>query len=111
MPKWINEHRYLMTMTWMKKCQRINVGGHLSFNLASNLVLPLPNVSQPFIIECDVLSRNIQVVLMQNQQPIAFERKKLMHKEKLLSINKEMLAFMHAPENFKQYLLGQHFIT
>jgi hypothetical protein len=58
-------------------------------------------------MQCDASGTSIWTV-MQNQQPITFESKKLAISDKSLSIHdKEMLALMHALEMIKQYLLYQ----
>lgn len=64
-------------------------------------VLALPNFSQPFVLECDVLGEGIEAILMQNRHPIAFKSTKLLDAESLYSIcSTEMLAIMQALAKF-----------
>jgi hypothetical protein len=37
-------------------------------------ILALPDFTQPFIVECDASREGIGVVLMQNRNPIVYER-------------------------------------
>lgn len=39
--------------------------------------LAILDFSQPFELECDALGEGIDVILMQNKHPIAFESRKL----------------------------------
>jgi len=78
--------------------------------MSSCPVLTLPDFIQPFVLECDASGESIGAVLMQNNHPIAFERKKLRDYEKHYSIyDKEMLAIMHDFVKFIHYLVGNRF--
>ena len=78
--------------------------------MSSCPVLALPNFSQPFVLECDASGEGIRAVLMQNNHPIAFERRKLKYYECHYSIyDKEMLSILHALTNFRWYLVGARF--
>ena len=80
--------------------------------MSSCLVLAFPDFSKPFVLECDASRVGIRGVLMQDRNPIAFESRKLQPHEIFYSIyDKEMLAFMHALEKFRQYLVGGKFIV
>ena len=51
--------------------------------MSSCPILALPGFSKPFAVECDASCEGIGDVLKQGQHPIAFERIKLQHHEKL----------------------------
>jgi hypothetical protein len=80
---------------------------HVAFKIMKKtmrtfLVLALPDFTQPFVLECDTSSKEIKVLLMQNQHSIAFESRNLMDLEKLYLIyDKDILAIMHALAKFK----------
>jgi hypothetical protein len=75
-------------------------------------VLPLPDFTLPFVLECDACGEGINAVLMQGGHPIVFESWKLSQLERLYSIyDKEMLAIMHALTKFRQYLVGSKFVV
>jgi hypothetical protein len=74
--------------------------------MSTHPILSLPDLSQPFILECDASGARIGVVLTQNRHPIAYESRKLRGLEFLYTIyDKEMLAIMHALSKFRQYLV------
>ena len=78
--------------------------------MSSCPVLALPDFSQPFVLECDSSGKGIREFLMQNNHPIAFERRKLKDYERhYLIYDKEMLAILHALTKFRQYLVGARF--
>lgn len=54
--------------------------------LIEALVLALPNMTKPFVIQAYASQTDIGVVLMQNQHPIAFISKMLSQKNQLLSV-------------------------
>lgn len=75
------------------------------------IVLTTPYFSKPFVIECDAPSLRIGVVLMQDEHPIEFERRKLNKIECLKSTyNKEILSILCALAKEWQYLLGSKFL-
>ena len=78
--------------------------------MSSCRVLAFPDFSKPFVLECDAFGVGIGVVLMQDRNPIAFERIKCHPHERMYSIyDKEMLAIIHALAKFSQYLVGDKF--
>ena len=78
--------------------------------MSNSPVLATPDFSKPFIIECDASGFGISVVLIQERNQIAFERRKLNKIELLKSTyNKEMLVIMHALAKWSQYVLGSKF--
>ena len=63
--------------------------------MSSTPVLATPYFSKPFVIECDASGYGLRAVLMQYEQPVAFESRKLNKQEQLKSTyDKEMLAIM-----------------
>ena len=49
--------------------------------MSSCPILFLPNFSQPFVLECNASGEGIGAVLMHNNHPITFERRKLKYYE------------------------------
>lgn len=73
-------------------------------------MLALPDLTLPFMLECDTSETGIGEILMQNHHPITFESHKLKDYEQHYSVcEKEMLASMHALAKFRQYLVGNRF--
>ena len=61
--------------------------------MSSTPVLATPDFSKPFVIECDASGYGLGAVLMQDEQSISFEGRKLNKREQLKSTyDKEMLA-------------------
>lgn len=78
--------------------------------MSSCPILPLPNFTQPFILECNASGEGIGAALMHDRHPIALESEKLSGVEQLYSMyDKEMLAIMHALTKFRQYLVRAKF--
>ena len=63
--------------------------------MSSISVLPIQNLTKPFIVGCDASGCGIRAVLMQEGHPIAFKSRKLNKRESVKSTyDKEMLAIM-----------------
>ena len=78
--------------------------------MSSCPVLALPDFSQSLVLECDASGEGIGAILMQNNHPIAFERRKVKDYECHYSIyDKDILSIFHALTKFRQYLVGARF--
>jgi hypothetical protein len=85
---------------------------HMKEVMGTSPMLALPDLTLPFVLECNASGEGIGVVLMQGGHPIIFESRKLSQPERLYSIyEKEILAIMHALTKFKQYLVGSRFVV
>lgn len=74
-------------------------------------ILPLPDFSQQFIIECDASSKGIGAVLMQGQRPICFLSKPLSPRSQSLSAYEgELLAIIQAVTTWRSYLEVSPFV-
>ncbi|KAM2048615.1 hypothetical protein ACFX1T_007125 [Malus domestica] len=78
--------------------------------LATTLVLTLPDFNKQFVIETDALGIGIGVVLCQEGHHIAYLSKALSSCNLgLPTYDKDMLPIVFAVQNWRHYLLGQHF--
>lgn len=76
--------------------------------MTSVVVFSLPDLSQPFLVECDAFDIGTGVA-MQIQWVICFQRNKFTIKKLLSSsYDKEFQDIMHDLEKFKEYLLCFH---
>jgi hypothetical protein len=82
----------------------------LKMTMCTTMVLALPNFKKTFVLERDASGKGIDVVLMQEGQPLAFTSKQLSESNLGKPIyEKEMLAILHVVELWHPYLLGQCF--
>ncbi len=79
--------------------------------ISEDIILTIPNESDPFMVEADTSEGAVGAVLSQKQngvwQPMAFMSKSLSAMERNYKIyNKELLAIMLALDEWHHYLMG-----
>ena len=95
--------------TWSKK--ENDAFEKLKSKLIFEPILILSDLSKPFEVQCDAYEHSLGAVLIQEGHAIAYESRSLNDHEKNLGIyEKELLAFLHALDTWKHYLLGTLFI-
>lgn len=87
---------------------------NLKTALTSTPVLRVPDFTKPFSIQCDASNRGTGGVLIQIadglEVPIAYTSKKLSEREcKYSASERELLSVLHAVEQFRPYVEGNHF--
>ncbi|MCO5576395.1 hypothetical protein L7F22_030205 [Adiantum nelumboides] len=83
----------------------------LKQKLISQHVLALPDLSEPFEVQCDACGDCLGAVLLQEGHAIAYESRRLSSDEQILGIyEKELLVVLYALDSWKHYLLGTPFI-
>ncbi|KAL0445910.1 UNVERIFIED_CONTAM: Retrovirus-related Pol polyprotein from transposon [Sesamum latifolium] len=82
------------TWNWTPQCQESL--DRLKRAMVTDLVLALPGMSKPFVVETDASDFALGGVLMQDGHPVAFESRKLKDVERHYSVHeKELLAVVH----------------
>lgn len=70
-------------------------------------MISLPNFTNTFILECNALGKGIEIVLMQEGQPLDFTNKQLCDKHLVKStFEKEMMDILHVVDIWHPYLLS-----
>ncbi|KAL0322292.1 UNVERIFIED_CONTAM: Gag-Pol polyprotein [Sesamum calycinum] len=93
------------TWSWTRQCQ-------VSFDnlkraMVTDLVLALPDMSKPFVVETDASDFVLGGVLMQDGHPVAFEIRNLKDVGRRYSVHeKELLVVVHCLRLWRHYLLG-----
>lgn len=96
------------TFNWSKEADV--AFNELKIAITQQLVLRLPDFFREFTIECNASEVGLGIVLMQEDQPIAFYSKVLEGRTLLLSTyKKELLALMSVMPKWRSYMLGQTF--
>ena len=86
----------------------------LKDNLTANILLPFPDFTSPFIIDCDASDIGMGAVLSQlvqgMERPISLESRKFTDAERKWHIReKEALAILYGLTKFRRFVLGCHF--
>ncbi|CAL8152375.1 unnamed protein product [Prunus armeniaca] len=78
--------------------------------LTTTPILALLDFNKDFVIECNASNGGIGAILSQDCHPIAYLSKALSTKNRSPSVyDKEMMAIVHAMEQWRPYLLGRKF--
>lgn len=82
--------------------------------LTNSPVLRVPDFDKEFSVQCDASNKGIGAVLTQSydggERPVAFASRKLSDRETRYSASeRELLAVIHAVEQFRPYVEGSHF--
>lgn len=73
--------------------------------------LYLPDLTMPFILQCDASNVALGAVLLQLDRPVAFFSRQLLPAERNYPVHdRELLAIVAALRNWRHYLVGRHFI-
>ena len=90
---------------WTGKVQ--NAFDNIKRALTSAPVLRLPDNTAPFILICDASGTGIGAILIQGENPVAFESRKLTQAEQHYTVTEqELLEVVHALRIFRCYCLG-----
>ena len=79
--------------------------------MSSAPVLALPNFDKDFVLETDASDYGVEAVLLQNEQPLAYFRKKLsLRMQQASAYVRELYAIIEVVKKWRQYLLGRKFL-
>ena len=82
----------------------------LNNSMCSTPVLVVPNLTMPFVVECDTSGTGLGSILTQEGRPITFTSKKLCDRNLGNSTyDKEIMDILHVVDTSRPYLLGFYF--
>ena len=105
-----------LTEQLKKDCFRWNEAASQAFHKLKEAMTRVPilamlDFSKPFIIEANASGFAIRVVLMQNDQPMAYYNQDLSHRASLKSAyEKDLMAIVLVVTKWRSYLLGRRFV-
>ena len=83
----------------------------LKYHLCSALVLALPDLQQPFLVETDAFDYAIGTVLTQHGDPMAYHSETLSDTvQKYPAYEKAMYSIVQAYRQWKHYILGKEMV-
>ncbi|KAL2248200.1 UNVERIFIED_CONTAM: Transposon Tf2-11 polyprotein [Sesamum indicum] len=100
------------TETWNWTPQFHVTFDNLKEAIVTDPVMALPDMSKPFAVETDASDFALGGVLIQDDDPVASESRKLKDVERRYSVHeKELLVVVHCLRLWRHYLLGSHFVV
>ena len=98
------------TMPFRWGSKEIAAFDQLKQKLCSHLMIVLPDLHKPFVLEYDASWHSIGAVLMQDGKVVAYESRLLQNAKISLNVYKQkLLSMAHALTVWKHYLLGADF--
>jgi hypothetical protein len=84
----------------------------LKFVVTSAPILAMPDITKPFIVECDASTYGFDAVLIQEGHPIAFfSRPVVPRHHALTAYERELIGLVHAVRHWRPYLWGCRFVV